>query len=96
MRYQLKAVLDDGQELDASVDGRDVRKWEGAHSATFIGIELSYGILTELAFYALKRTGAVDMNWADFDAACIGIEHVEDAPAPKATSKGRGGKPRSR
>lgn len=93
MRYQVKALLEDESELVATVDGRDIRRWEAKEQKSFLGEPLSVSILTELAFFAAKRTGQTALTWNEFDAQCVGVEEAESSEASdvRPTRKARGG-----
>ena len=103
MRYKVEAVVEvDGAEetFTAAVDGRDVRTWEARHSESFMAQRLSYTQLTELAFFALARSGDYSAGYDEWMANCIGVREVSDAQEVEAesrpTRKGRGGGSRSR
>ena len=97
MRYSARLLMEDGDPIEVVVDGRDIRKWESKEEASYLQSTLSVSILTELGFFAAKRTGKTELNWAEFSAACVGVEAADEAGdgAARPTRKARGGgKPR--
>lgn len=75
MKYNLEVEIEGQEDLVACVvDGRDIRRWEAKNEASFISEELSYTILSDLAYYALKREGKDEgMTLAKFQATCTGV-----------------------
>ena len=82
--YRLRVTLEDGRELLADVDGRDIRRWEATSRSSFLA-ETTYSQLHDVAWMALDRTRAIDMTKAEFDLRCVLVkeEAVEAAdPTP--------------
>lgn len=77
MRLEVEVEVEDRETVVTVIDGRDVRRWEAKYEKSFISEDLSYTILTILAFFSLKRTGLDDgLTLAKFEALCTGVTTV--------------------
>lgn len=83
--YRLRATLEDGRELVAEVDGRDIRRWEATTRESFLA-ETTYSQLHDLAFYALDRTREIDMPKAEFDLRCVLVKEEPSEPSDPTRS----------
>ncbi len=68
--YRLRVTLEDGRELLADVDGRDIRRWEATTRESFL-TSTTYSQLHDLAFYALDRVRGIDMTKPEYDLRCV-------------------------
>jgi hypothetical protein len=97
MRIPIKVVLEEeGKERTETVtaDSRDVRTWESENSDSFLSSTLSVTQISQLAFYAMRRTGLFKGSWDVFDASAIDVEGVDDEEVGEVepaspTKKGR-------
>jgi hypothetical protein len=93
LAQKVRLTLDDGREVEATYDGRDLRAWETKYRKSALVESMSLSMLTWLGHHAAVRTGVLNgemKDYAAFDASCISVEGVRPVespdPTPEATS----------
>lgn len=74
MRFDFKATMEDGSLIEVQSDARDLRRWEADYKAPIVGQAMSLTYLTQIAYLAMRRQGALNGEYPDyetFDAHCI-------------------------
>lgn len=77
MKFDFVATMDDGEEIKAQSDGRDVRRWEATYSKTLVGEQLSFTFLTQLAYLAMRRCQTITPAYPTyeiFEAHCVDLD----------------------
>ena len=92
MRKQTMGVELDGHDdvVTVVVDGRDIRKWEADKGLSFITEDLTYTMLTELAYFGAARAGQFDGDLARWLDEVVSVTQVAEGSA-RPTRKGRTG-----
>lgn len=88
LAQKVKLTLDDGREIEATYDGRDLRQWEAVFKKSALVESMSLGMLTWLGHHAAVRTGVLDgelKDYARFDDACVSVEGVRSEEPPDPT-----------
>jgi hypothetical protein len=78
-RSTLSAELEDGTVLQVVADGRDIRAWEGLHAESFMGVDTTYTIVSELAGLAAIRSGQFDGDLPAWLAVLVDVREVASA-----------------
>jgi hypothetical protein len=100
LAQKVRLELEDGREIEAVYDGRDIRAWEGKFRQSSLTADMSVSMLSWLGWHAAVRQNLVNgelSTWEKFDAACVdvsGVREPDPTPVKKkgaATRKAPGG-----
>jgi len=91
MKKQVLEVHLEGSEepLVVDIDGRDIRRWEEEHDASFITSDVSYTMLTELGYFGAVRAGLESGTKKEWMDKAVSVTQVPAADAARPTQKGR-------
>lgn len=76
LRQRVRLELEDGSEIEAVYDGRDIRAWETKYGKSALVGPMSLSQLTFLGWSAAKREGSINGQfdrYEAFDAVCIDV-----------------------
>lgn len=94
LRQRLRLELDDGEEIEATYDGRDLRAWESKYNKSSLVGPMSLSQLTFLGWSAARREGSINgkfERYESFEAVCVDVRGIReegaepDPPRPSDT-----------
>lgn len=88
---RVRLELEDGTAVEATYDGRDIRRWEGKYARSALGVPMTLSMLTYFGWAAAKREGTLNGEfdkYEAFDAVCIAVTGAQpEEPEPPDPSE---------
>ena len=84
LRQRVRLELEDGSEIQAVYDGRDVRAWETKYNKSALVGPMSLSQLTFLGWAAAKREGSINGQfdaYEKFEKVCVDVRGMALEPA---------------
>ncbi len=78
---KVRLDLEDGTSVEATYDGRDIRRWESTYGKSALGVPMTLSMLTYFGWSAAKREHSLNGEYdryEAFDAVCVSVTGVRD------------------